>query len=142
MPPLPSRTLRCANGALYMLMALATTAAAVYAALSGKLTGLPMLLSAAGALIILLWAGYYATLSYRVGPEGISRSVFWRTRTRCWQDLLKAELYEHEAQGVATCRIRLSFASGVWCISSELFVPESVQELKSDLIAAGLLCKA
>lgn len=140
--PLPRRVLHCANGKLYLLMALCAVGAAAYATIAGKLSGpLQVSIGTAVALVALFWAAYYATLRYEVSAEGLTRRAFWRSQTRPWSKLLSAELYEHEAQGVATCRIRLTYADKVWCISSELFDPDSVQELKQDLTAAGILSR-
>lgn len=138
-PQIPRRTLRCANGALYLLMALAVVAAAAYAVLSGRLQGpVQCGLACGGCVLALLWAGYYAALSYRVHPAGVTRCLL-RRRTRSWATLRGGSIYRCDERGVMVCRITLEFEEGVWCISSELFEPQAVQELAEALEAADLL---
>ena len=139
-PSLPSRTLRCANGALYLLMALGVEAALVYAWCAGRLEG-PLLLAlgCCGGCVALIWALWYATLCFRVDASGVSRRVLWSVRSRRWADLKEAHASESEERGVVSCCIRLVFEEGVWCIGSDLFSPDEVQGLREDLRAAGLL---
>lgn len=122
-------------------MALAVVAASVYAALNERLPQgwAVMALVVLGCALVCIWAGFYATYTYRVEAGGITRSLFGRRRTRVWSSLARASVYHHEAQGVAVCRITLEYPEGIWRISSELFDPDSVRELADELREAGLL---
>lgn len=132
------RTLRCANGALYMLMALGVVAAAAYAVICGRVEGAVQLgLALGGCVLALLWGGYYAALRYRVSPEGVTRCLLGQ-RVQPWAALRRGDIYRKDERGVAVCRITLEFEGCCWCISSELFDQDAVQELAAELTAAGL----
>ena len=138
-PQLQEHTLRCANGALYLVMALAVVAATIYAIVCGRLEGaLPCGLAGGGCALALLWAGYYMALSYRVCPQGVSRRLV-RRRFLPWHTLRGGSICRQEERGVMLCRITLKFEEATWCISSELFDPEAVQVLASALESQGVL---
>ena len=137
---IPSRTLRCANGALYMIMALCTAAAAAYAFTKGHLTEpWHIALAIGGSILALLWGGYYAALRYRVDAEGLTHSLLWSSRFYPWSELISCTAMSTDSQGEACCTLSFSFTGGDISISSSLFSLDEVQELRSDLADAGAL---
>lgn len=139
-PSLPHRTLRCANGRLYLLMALCTIGCAAWAFINGRLTGAWQVgAAAAAAIAALLWAGYYAALRWEITPEGICRHGLCPHREYRWQDLQEARLSETSDRGVDSCCLMLSFSNGKMRLGSDLIHLDEVQALRDDLMAAGLL---
>lgn len=133
-------TLRCANGLLYLAMACVLAGCAVWAIASGRFDrDWQPAAAAAGSVVALVWAGYYATLRWRVDAEGASRSVFFHTRRHAWAELQSASLSEHEHNGVASCCISLRFSGGTLELSSDLIARDDVETLRDDLRAAGML---
>lgn len=140
-PAIYERTLRCANAALYVLMAVCVVTSAAWAWGAGRLhEPWQMLLAAGGSAVALLWALHYVFFRYTVGPDGITlRRMMHRTRTHAWSDLLAAEATHTDERGVVSCCITLKFAEGVWRISSDHFSPDDVQDIAALLAEAGLL---
>lgn len=137
---LPPRTLRCANGALYLVMALALNACALWAALTGRLSGASWGIAALAGLCSLLWALYYATLHWQLDAQGLTRRVYLlRKKTYPWQQLRSAKLHEEARMGVGVCRIYFEFAEGVLCLSSELIPLDDMETLRDDLREIGIL---
>lgn len=135
---LTPRTLRCANGALYVLLALGAAAAGIWAACSGRLA-VPLWVMVVCCAAALIWAAYYATYSYRVETDGVVRSLFFIRQKRSWADMSRAAVYRHDERGIATCRVMLQFADGgCWCISSEVFAPDDVQDFAQEMLTCGL----
>ena len=140
MPDLPTRTLRCANGALYIVMALGVVGACIWSIAAGRLVaGWQVGAAVAGALGACLWAGYYAALAWEISAAGVYRRFLWRRRLYTWQSLQHAELRESEDKGVAMCAIELDFAEGKVTLSSELLPLDEIQALRDELVARGLL---
>ena len=139
-PPLPSRTLRCANGALYLLMALSVAGCVAWGILSGRLSGLWQIGSSiAAALLALLWGGRYAALRWETGAQGICHRLLCFRKNYHWESLRSASLQENDTRGVATCCITLTFTEGELRLSSDLISLDDLELLRDDLIAAGLL---
>lgn len=133
------RTLRPANGALYLAMALCVCAAAAYAIISGRVQGwLPCTLATLGGIISLLWGGYYACLRYVADARALTRCSLFGRESRPWSTLRHAEFHEEDSRGIASCSILLTFEGGTWRISSDVLDPDAVQNLKNDLAAAGV----
>lgn len=141
-PPLPitPRTLRCANGSLYLAMAICTIAAAAYAIACGRLHE-PWHIAAAagGGLLALLWGGYYAALRYKTDATGLTHTLLWSSRSYPWASLVSCTSQSTETRGVARCALNFIFTEGSLCISSDLFPLEDVQDLRQELIEAELL---
>ncbi len=137
-PDLPEgyeRTLRSANAGLNVFMALAVVIAAAYAmwGRGGDVQEWQKWLCGAGALIAVLWGGYYARFRVRVDAAGISfRAV--RSRFFPWQQLVAAHIEEYDRQGVASCCVVLTFSpGGTVRISSDVLDLEDVRTLADEL---------
>lgn len=141
-PAVTERTLRCANGMLYLMMGLGAAACAAWAIGSGRVHELWHIVAAvAGVLVCVVWGWYYASLRWEVGPSGICRRVWWVRRSYAWQDLAEAQLSESEARGVGSCCITLCFSGGERVrLSSELLALDEVEALRDELSAAGVFC--
>ncbi len=136
-------TLRSANAALNMGMALAVVAAAVYA-LWGRgeeVREWQVWICGVGAIVAVLWGGYYARYLIRVDARGITvRAV--RSRFFPWQQLVSAQVEETDRQGIASCCITLTFSpGGTVHISSAMLELEAVQILARELQNGGLIGK-
>lgn len=129
------RTLRSANAALNVGMALAVVAAAVYVlwVRSGEVREWQVWLCGAGVFVALLWGGYYARYRVRVDARGVTvRAV--RSRFFSWQQLVSAQVEETDSRGIASCCITLTFSPGETVrISSEMVELEAVQQLAREL---------
>lgn len=134
-----TRTLRCANGPLYMGFVLGIIAAAVYVSLT-RLTGLWEILGVAGlTLIAALWGGFYYFLRFRIDEEGVTRSLLCRHQRIRWADITTAEMRHNQSPGTEACTIILNTAQGSITLSSDLLPLEQVEELAKELKQAGIL---
>ncbi|MCI6982427.1 MAG: hypothetical protein ACI4PY_03360 [Akkermansia muciniphila] len=132
---LPTRTLHCANRALYAAVSAAVLGVCIYAALAPGPDYRPPLAIAAG-IICLLWGGGYASLSYTVSPQGITRSIFFVLKRRyTWQNLGPAEFHCIDAPGERSVSLIFSNLT----LSGELLDPDALEELANDLRVAGML---
>lgn len=138
-PALPDRTLRCANAHFYMLMQWVLAALWVYYALSGKLSTPAIIGFGAAIALAIFWALHYTRLRYQIDAAGITRRTRTATKTHLWSELTAASARQHEANGIISCSVVLTFDKEEWCISSDLFSPDDVQELSAALADAGLL---
>lgn len=138
--PISTRTLRCANAHIYLLMAFSGIGAYAYCIVGGRLQE-PLYLALAGAAVLLafVWALHYTLLSYRLSPEGITRRGLTGSTTRSWHELKAAHAQQQEAGGIISCCVVLTFSDTEWSISSELFSPDEVQELSAQLVESGIL---
>lgn len=136
MTPMSERTLRCANGSLYMLMGCCVAGCVVFAGCSGRWAWWYVV--AVGALG-LAWGAYYGTLRWRVDSEGVETACLGRRRRYAWQQLAHAECASGDQAGVGYCRIVLKFREGEVRLSSELIDLEEVEKLRDELISAGIL---
>lgn len=137
---LPPRTLRCANGALYLLMGLAVAGCAAWAIGSGRVAGAWHTCAAlAGAALALLWGGSYTLLRWEIGPAGITHRSILRRRCYPWANLQNAQIQQSEQNGVATCCLQFNFSNGALELSSQLIALDELEQLSEDLAAAGLL---
>lgn len=135
---LPARTLYCANRALYAAVLAAVLGVCIYAALAPGPDYRPPLAISAG-IICLLWGGGYATLSYTVSPQGITRSIFFFFKRRyTWQSLGPAEFRCIDSPGERS--VSLVFNS--LTLSGSLLDPDSIEELANDLRSAGMIGNA
>lgn len=134
-------TLRSANAALNMGMALAVVAAAVYV-LWGRGEDVPewqVWLCGAGVLIAVLWGGYYVRYQVRVDVRGVTVRAA-RSRFFPWQQLVSAQVEETDRQGIASCCITLTFSlGGTVHISSAMLELEAVQKLAHELQISGVV---
>lgn len=134
------RTLHCANGMLYLLMALAVVGAAVWAIMVGRVQGSAQVtLIVGGCVLAMLWGGYYAALRYRVDERGIAKCLLWKKKFYSWETLRQASAQVQDERGIMICRIWLVFDGAELCVSSELLDQDAVLAFKDDLVAAGLL---
>lgn len=132
---LPIRTLHCANRTLYAAVVLAVLGVCIYAALAPGPAYRPPLAIAAG-IISLIWGGGYASLSYTISPQGITRSIFFILKRRyTWQNLGPAEFHCIDVPGERS--VSLIF-NGI-TLSGELLDPDSLESLSDDLRSTGLL---
>lgn len=133
------RTLRCANGPLYMGFVLGIIAAAVYVCLT-RLTGVWEILGVAGLTIIAaIWGGFYYFLRFRINAEGVTRSLLGHHRSIHWADITMAELRHNQSPGTESCTIVLTSARESISLSSDLLPLDQVEELAKELKEAGIL---
>lgn len=136
----PTRSLRSANAALYLYMALGMVAAGAWSLYSGRIHGVWGIVLGIGApLAALLWAVARLSFCYYSTAQGLTRRYLWRSTHCSWSSLQESSYEEIEAQGIASCQIQLTFSTATFCISSEQFPLEDVQELKQELIDAQIL---
>lgn len=129
------RTLHSANAGLNVFMALAVVIAAAYAmwGRGGDVREWQRWFCGAGALIAVLWGGYYARFRVRVDTAGISFRAI-RSRFFPWRQLVTAHVEEFDRQGVASCCIVLTFSpGGTVRISSDVLDLEDVRTLADEL---------
>ena len=138
-----SRRFRCANRSLYFGMMLAVFAAMVYTLATGRLPELwQQLIASICTILTLLWGSFYTTLCMEVNSEGISRRIWFFHRLFFWSLLRNVELSEFDLNGIRHCSLLFIFSDGTKIeISSHLFPPDDVQELRDDLRACNLLPK-
>lgn len=134
------RTLRCANGLLYLCMGVAVACCAAWAIGSGRVAEAWQISAAVVASVVcMLWGGYYSALRWEISPEGICRRLLWWQESYSWNQLESAEIAESSSNGVASCCILLHFPGVKLCISSELFSLDDVEKVRDELKNAGLL---
>lgn len=134
------RTLRAANAALYMCLALLVLAAAVYACCIRE--GLwQQGLALAGGLTALLWAAHYVSLRYTVDATGVCERRLGRgTRRLPWEELEQAELHHKRMQEVESLTLLLHSKRGFTMrLSSELLSLEAMEELAEEMRRVGIL---
>ncbi len=135
------RSLRAANGGLYLATSLLVLAACAYALLQGGRPAWQQWLAGAAALTALVWGGYYALLRYQVDALGISRHSFFVTREHIlWEELAEATFEEQENMGIARCTLCLRAHHGTTLtLSSDLLALDAILELANELRERGLL---
>lgn len=134
-----NRTLRCANGPLYMGFVLGIIAAAVYVCLT-RLTGFWEILGVASlTLIATLWGCFYYFLNFRITQDGLSRNLLCRHQQILWAEVTNAELRHSQTPGTESCTITISSAKDCITLSSDLLPLDQVEELAQELKKAGIL---
>ncbi len=133
------RTLRCANGPLYMGFVLGIITAAVYVCLT-RLSGVWEILGVAGlTLVAALWGSFYYFLRFHINAEGVTRSLLGHHRSIRWADITTAELRHNQSPGTESCTVILSSAQESIRLSSDLLPLDQVEALAKELRAAGIL---
>ncbi len=136
----PYRSFRCVNRRLYFGMMLSVTAAAAYAFISGRLPEFwQQLAASACAVITLLWGSFYTTLHIELLREGILCRIWFFHLFLRWPLLQRVELSEFDVKGIQHCSLLFVFPGKKIEISSHLFSPDDVRELRDDLYACKLL---
>lgn len=133
------RTLRCANGPLYMGFVLGIVAAAVYVSLT-RLSGFWEI----GGVIVLtliaaLWGCFYYFLRFHLDEEGVTRSLLCHRKSIRWADITAADIRHTQTPGTESCAIILTTATASITLSSELLPLEQVEELAKELKDNGIL---
>lgn len=133
------RTLRCANGPLYMGFVLGIMAAAVYVSLtrlSGfwEICGVIIL-----TLIAALWGCFYYFLRFHIDDVGVTRSLLYHRKSIRWADITAADFRHTQTPGTESCSITLTTATNSITLSSELLPLEQVEELAKELKDNGVL---
>lgn len=133
------RTLRCANGPLYMGFVLGIVAAAVYVSLtrlSGiwEISGVIIL-----TLIAALWGGFYFFLRFHIDEEGVTRTLLWRKQHIRWADVTAADFRHTQRPGTEACAITLTTETDSLTLSSDLLPLEQMEEIVRELKEAGIL---
>lgn len=121
-------------------MALAVVAAAAYAFISGHLPELWQQLAVfLCVVIVLFWGSFYTTLHIELLKEGISCRIWFFHLFLRWSLLQRVELSEFDVNGIQHCSLLFVFPQKKIEISSHLFSPDDVRELRDDLYACKLL---
>lgn len=134
------RTLRAANAALYLSIAVLVLGVVVYVVCTRQDTW-QQLIAAAGGSFALLWAAYYVVLRYTVDATGICERRLGRgTRRLPWEELEQAELHHKRMQEVESLTLLLHCKRGFTMrLSSELLSPEAMEELVEEMRRVGIL---
>lgn len=133
------RTLRCANGRLYLGFVLGIIAAAVYVAVTRHFSIAELIGIAALCVVALIWGGYYVTLRYIIDAEGVTQRLFFRSHRLLWSELTAADVQEKHSPGVESCTLVLTTAGSTLSLSSDILNPDEVHDLVEDMRTAGLL---
>ena len=133
------RTLRAANFGFYIGCVIFILFACVYTLLTKELSTTLTCAVAFAALAATVWGGYYFTLRYVVDAEIGSRLSPFRSSHIRWADATEISFEESDAGGVATCKVSVRAQGRTIVLSSEVLVPDAVQDVAKELREAGLL---
>ena len=82
---------------------------------------------------------YYITLRYVVEADKVSRLTPFRSSHIRWAEATEITYEESDAGGVAIYKVSVKAQDRTIVLSSEVLVPDAVQDLANELRDAGLL---
>ena len=133
------RTLRAANFGFYIGCVIFIIFACVYTLLTKELSITLTCAVVFAALAATVWGGYYITLRYVIDADKVSCLSPFRSSHIRWAETTEISFEESDSGGVATYKITIKAQGRTIVLSSEVLLPDAVQNLANELREAGLL---
>lgn len=133
------RTLRAANFGFYIGCVIFILFACVFTLLTKELSITATWAVVLAAFAATVWGGYYITLRYVIEADKVSRLTPFRSSHIRWAEATEITFEESDAGGVATYKVSVKAQDRTIVLSSEVLVPDAVQDLVNELRDAGLL---
>ncbi len=123
-----------------MGMSILLFVAAAYIASRGDSPQYQLYTALGGAIVTLIWGGYYTLLRYELGEQGICKRIL-RSQRYSWEEIGDIELEEkhNPASSSLSVYFTIKATAKKLRISSELLGLEAMEDLIADLRESGKL---